>query len=279
MNYLPPQERLYLQYLGFINTLRLFNYSPIGIKLFNFKKHKMSFEVFQGFELNMHLPLGKRVERFFEFYIEQGSQYSILKKNIQINHNKQTIGEFDFFLEERSSKKVIHVELVYKFYVYKEHLSKIDDEIACYFGPNNHDALADKLQKLKEKQFPLLQNIYAKEQLKDLNTEEVEQQLCFLGNVFSPKTLKPKFELINQECLEGTYMSFEEFLKLDNKNSTFYVPQKQDWLIEPKYCKTWKSYDETLEEMGVVFQKNISLLLWVKDREVFFRMFVIRDEI
>ena len=76
---------------------------------FNFEKQAISYEKFQSFSIDLQLPLGKRIERFFEFHIKEHNNYKMLQKNIQINHNKTTIGEFDFFIEKQNTKQIIHL--------------------------------------------------------------------------------------------------------------------------------------------------------------------------
>ncbi len=75
-----PKKRLYYQYLGFLNSVNLFNQNIINIEDFKFNPKPISYEAFQSFSLNIQMPLGKRVERFFEFYIEQSDEYKIVKK-------------------------------------------------------------------------------------------------------------------------------------------------------------------------------------------------------
>jgi hypothetical protein len=265
-------KRLYHQYLGFINSLNFFNKNTININYFNFQKQDISYEKFQSFSLNVKVPLGKRVEHFFEFYIEQHPDYRMVKKNIQVNHNKTTIGEFDFFLEELETGKIIHVELVYKFYIYFEN----EDEIKRYHGPNKHDNLEDKLNKLKNKQFPLLRNPRAKEILNDLDISKVTQQLCFLGNTFLHPNSKAKFDLINPNTVTGSYITFTTFLnEASYKTQTYFIPQKEDWLIEPKYGEFWYDFEETLEEIEKNFERSNSLLLWMKNEDYFERVFIL----
>jgi len=258
------EKRLYYQYLGFINSLNLFSKNTINIDYFNFQKQEISYVAFQSFSLNIKVPLGKRVEHFFEFYIDQHPSYKMLKKNIQVNHNKTTIGEFDFFLEELEAGKIIHVELVYKFYIYLEN----EEEIKRYHGPNRHDNLEDKLNKLKNKQFPLLHNLHAKELLKDIETSSVTQQLCFLGNTFLAPNTQAIFHLINPNTVAGSYRTVKSFMADTSfRNKHYFIPQKEDWLIDPKYGEVWYEYEEILEKIQENFERNNSLLIWIKETD------------
>ncbi|CAA6814120.1 MAG: Unknown protein [uncultured Sulfurovum sp.] len=272
------EKRLYYQYLGFMNSVNLFSQNIIGIKHFSFEKEPISYEEFQSFQsfsIEVQLPLGKRVERFFEFYIEQHNNYKMVKKNIQINHNKVTIGEFDFFIEEQSTQQIIHLELVYKFYIYKEH----EDEIKRYHGPNRHDNLEDKLHKLKTRQFPLLYNPHAKKALEEIKRSKVTQRLCFLGNVFLEKKTNTNFEVINKKAITGTYLTFNSFLNEETyQNKHYFIPQKEDWLIDEKYADFWYDYEKTIQKIEKYFERNISLLIWIKNNDGFERVFILASK-
>ena len=113
-------------------------------------------------EITKRLTLGSRVERFFEFYINQSKNYELIKNNIQIIKDKHTFGELDFIIYDKRAEKYIHIEHVYKFYLYDD---TIENEIDRYIGPNKNDTLVKKLAKLKDRQLPLLFNDVTKEYL------------------------------------------------------------------------------------------------------------------
>ncbi len=99
-------------------------------------------------------------------------------------------------------KKPIHLEIIYKFYLYDSSVG--ESEIEHWIGPNRRDSLLQKLNKLKDKQLPLL---YSKECLTYLETlkltaSEIDQQLYFKAQLFVPlKEYGNKFSLINNECI------------------------------------------------------------------------------
>jgi len=142
-------KRLYYQYLGFLNTYDIFNKNIIDIQSFEILQEDISYEKFKNFKLDNHPPLGKRVEYFFEFYINNSKKYILLDKNIQIINNKITLGEFDFIIQDILTKEIFHIELVYKYYLYKQNE---ENEVLRYVGVNNHDILEERLNKLKLKQ-------------------------------------------------------------------------------------------------------------------------------
>ena len=99
------------------------------------------------------MVLGKRAEIFFAEAIRQSSHYDLIAQNLQLIHNKQTLGEFDFFLKEQNTQQSLHVELVYKFYVYD---SSFKQQLDRWIGPNRKDSLLKKIEHIKSHQFPLL---------------------------------------------------------------------------------------------------------------------------
>ena len=267
-------KRLYYQYLGFINTSSLLKQNIINIEQFYLEKNTIDYDTFKNLQLNEQLPLGKRIEFFFELYLNNTNKYNILYKNLQINHDKLTIGEFDFIIENIQTKQILHIELVYKFYIYLEN----SDEIKRYIGPNNHDSLEDKLNKLKTKQFPLLYNNLTKEKLNTLNIKDIKQKLCFLGNIFIPSTINANFKNINQECISGSYIDFNEFIKnVKYKTYQYILPQKQDWIIDPKYFENWNCYDDILHKINQHFSRNISAFIYMKNDSYFFKIFILQN--
>ncbi|MDC1227265.1 DUF1853 family protein, partial [Algibacter sp.] len=66
--------------------------------------------------LDDKLRLGKYVEQFVSFELDQQNDISVLAENIQIQDGKITLGELDCLLLKNN--KPIHLEVIYKFYLY-----------------------------------------------------------------------------------------------------------------------------------------------------------------
>jgi len=145
-------NNLQTQFMGFIQTPSLFNQLN-GLKQFHLDNNEIVDFDFKKLDIIENLTLGKRVERFFEFYINQSKNYELVKNNIQIIHNKHTLGELDFIIYDKTAQKYLHIEHIYKFYLYDD---GIVNEIDRYIGPNRNDTFDKKLEKLKNKQLPLL---------------------------------------------------------------------------------------------------------------------------
>src|SRR5690606_6379440 len=156
-------KQLQQQYQGYLQTPLLWNKQALfGLHQLQIPKQKTS--VFNR-KTAKNLRLGKLVEQFVSTELSGIKEISILLENIQIQHGKQTLGELDCILEFDNTP--IHLEIVYKFYLYD--VEEKDSEIEHWVGPNRNDTLLTKLTKLKEKQLPLLFNPRTKTVLEELH--------------------------------------------------------------------------------------------------------------
>ena len=74
--------------------------------------------------------------------------------------------------------------------------------------------------------------------------------------------LNNKFKLINNQCVKGFYLSFQEVQKL--KTSLFYIPSKLDWLLEPYLNVNWLYYFDFIIELEKDLKQKRSPLCWIK---------------
>src|SRR5690606_30252079 len=96
--------------------------------------------------------LGMYVEQVMFQALQNDPSIEIIDKNVQIIEDNITIGEIDCLFKEKGV--YTHLEIVYKFYLLDLAIS--NDELECWIGPNRKDSLIEKLNKLRDKQFPLL---------------------------------------------------------------------------------------------------------------------------
>ena len=219
--------------------------------------------------------LGKRVEAFFEYQIQQSEDYELKIGNLQIIQNKKTLGELDFILEEIATGQLIHIELVYKFYVYDPN---IKEELARWIGPNRKDSLLEKVEKLKSKQLPLLQNKTTKEILnsRHISTKSIAQQVCYKASLFVPRKLQNKlFSSINNDCIIGFWIHFTEFKSDEFSQSKLFSPSKQFWPVDPAKNDIWFSFSEIFPQIESFIQQKRSPLVWMKTKNTFERFFVV----
>jgi len=228
---------------------------------------------------NLHHPrnsvLGKRMESFFEIAIEHSSRYDLIASNIQIIEDKQTLGELDFLLFDNEKEKPLHVELVYKLYVFDP---EFPSELKSWIGPNRRDSFSEKLEKLSKKQFPLLLKDETSNYLEKLGLEpgEIEQQLCFKAQLYTPVDLDLKKDtIVNPHGYFGNWFSLEEFLEKNWTNNLFYSPKKRDWSCEPENNQNWMSHSSLLADIETLFQNNKAPLVWMKTKKSYHRFFIV----
>ncbi|WP_299443054.1 DUF1853 family protein [uncultured Aquimarina sp.] len=212
--------------------------------------------------------LGKRIEHFFEYYINNSKKHTLILKNLQIFKDKITIGELDFLVEDLEQKEILHIELIYKFYLYDPKKSEI--ALEKWIGPNRNDSLLEKVTKLKEKQLPLLYHTETITALQELNIKpnEIIQKVCFFGNLFVPISYQNKLvSYLNNDCVIGFWIHEKDFKSEKYSSQHYFLPEKKDWITHPKHNKTWYSYASIFEQLKIQLSKKKSPLLWIKSSE------------
>ena len=255
------------QFSGFLKT------PQIGKKTGSFPYS--TYEVVNNMDIqqipaDLHLPptmvLGKRMERFFQFYVTHFTDEQIMAHNEQIIFEKKTLGELDFLLKNKKTGKVCHVELVYKFYLYDP---EIKAKAERWTGPNHRDNLSRKLERLRKNQFPLLYRAETRPLLERLgiSTGEVEQRICFKANLFLPWQHPSLKEDMAMGAAQGFWMRTSEFLHSGFGEAEFYSPKKPDWPIDPQNNTRWFSFETIRNQIDPLLERKQSPLIWMKTRE------------
>jgi uncharacterized protein len=276
------------QFNGFLNTPSLW----LGDDIYGMSQHEMAtFTQDVKSEFPPNLRLGKLVEQFVFDTFKKDCFCEMIAENIQIRKEKITIGELDCLVKIK--KEFIHLEIVYKFYLFDPKLK--NSALSPWIGPNRKDSLLQKLNKLKDQQLPLLfkeetldtiQKLINKINLKVQNSNgivkhlmhqkktlldftnalaagNVRQKVLFKGQLFLPHIMLNKsFSLINHACIVGFYIS-SSMLDALNEN-LFFIPEKRDWLIDPIHKTLWISHSEFLEKITTLMKVKRSPLCWLK---------------
>jgi len=253
------------QFLGYINTPSLFKELD-GLKQFSLDTNEIKDFDLSKLHISKRLTLGSYVERFFEFYINQSKNYDLIKNNIQIINNKHTFGELDFIIYDKKEEKYLHIEHVYKFYLYDDSIINEKDR---YIGPNKNDTFVKKLLKLNTRQLPLLFNNVTQEYLDDIDIDSIEQNICFKGNIYLPLHLiDTKIPIIDDACVKGFYLKCEEFVTQEKFRSLeYFLPDRFDWVCDPDINDNWVSFDEVIVEIDLIVKCEKSPLVWLRDIE------------
>lgn len=258
-------DNLKKQFLGYINTASLFKELD-GLKQFELDVNEIKDFDFTKLDISKKLTLGSRMEDFFRFYIKESKKYDLIKHNIQIIENKNTIGELDFIVYDKKEKKYFHVEHIYKFYLYND---SIENEKDRYIGPNKNDTFVKKLEKLKNRQLPLLYKNETQKYLDDIDTISVEQKVCFKGNIYLPlHMIGQNIPIVNTSCIRGFYLNREEFISKTRFHSLeYFMSDKFDWSREPDRDVSWVSYGEIIDAIDLLLNCKKSPLIWLYDKE------------
>lgn len=279
-DYLSDDQRLKLQYLSFLDAENIFNeYNPLQTSFFNINSRSSEIPLrnLDKLKIDEKYILGKRIEHFFSHYLTYSEKYNILAENLQIRDGKNTIGELDYIVNDKDKNQIIHIELVYKFYLY-DALSTTN-EIHKWIGPNRNDSLTGKLEKLSAHQFPLLFSDYTKNYLNELRLSGnfISQQLCFKAQLYVHEKIYGKtLNKINNKAIRGFWLFFHEFSESNYGDFDFFIPEKQDWILSPNICQKWYSFREAKHLIGLYLADKWSPLCWMKTRsETFYRFFVV----
>lgn len=245
-----------LRFEGFLKTPTLWEGAAV-FELTQFKIEQKSIGI--DTEIDTKQRLGKYVERFVSHQLVNTEGISLIAENIQISKDRITLGELDCLLYKNGNP--IHLEVIYKFYLFDPTKQGLD----CWIGPNKKDCLVEKLEKLQQKQLPLL---FSKESEKFLNSislhsADISQQVYFKAQLFLPLGKNPSINsLINKDCIVGFYCSPQSLTKF--KNAKFFIPSKKDWLIIPHTNVDWMGYEKYLEESKIYLERQFSPLCWMK---------------
>lgn len=243
---------------------------------------KYPFENFEFFnekinEGNFHFPknsvLGMQAEACFEAYLKQSSNFQLLAANLQIHGAKETLGELDYIVQNHKTEAVFHIELACKFYLYDENAGDTEEE--KWIGPNRKDSLFDKLEKVKRKQFPLLQTEEAIEKLTALGIPQpASQQLCLKAFLFLPKKISAQiFPKYIQECIMGYYIQQKDLM--EDAAARYAIPSKKEWLLPEESILEWHSFAEIKEIIAAQLTINKSPLIYKKTSHKMERFFVV----
>jgi hypothetical protein len=245
-----------LRFEGFLKTPTLWESPPVH-ELTQFEIEQKSIIIDSEIETNQRLC--KFVELFVSHQLANTEGLTLIAENIQISKDRITLGELDCLLYKNGNP--IHLEVIYKFYLFDPTKQGLD----CWIGPNKKDRLVEKLEKLQQKQLPLL---FSKESEKFLNSislhsADISQQVYFKAQLFLPLGKNPSINsLINTDCIVGFYCSPQSLTKF--KNAKFFIPSKKDWLITPHTNVDWIVYEKFLEQSKTYLNRQFSPLCWMK---------------
>lgn len=239
----------------------------------SFDLSKLDWTTDFDFQLPTNLRLGHLAEQVVSQLIHSSTNYKVLYEHLQLTENNKTIGEIDFIVSNENTKQLTHVELAYKFYLLDSSISSIT--INNWIGPNRKDTLKEKLDKLKNKQFPLLYHPAAKATLDQIDINSIAQKLCLLVDLFIPYEYKAKLSAAYQKAIKGYYLNIAIFNRLDHSQKNYYLPPKIEWGIDPAENDTWVDFATLKEGINKSMEEKRALLCWQKHHNSYSAFFIV----
>lgn len=180
--------------------------------------------------------LGIYFESLWGFYLEKHPSFNLIAKNLQVNEQKRTVGEFDFIIQDRKSGAYIHQEIAIKFYLgFKQKNSHtFSDGKHSWLGPQCRDRLDLKMDKLINAQTNLSKTEAGQRTLHSLSIKQISSQIVIKGYLFYPNdnsAIAPAF--CNPTHLRGSWAPLRTFIQqphiIKPANAWSLLP-KSDWL-------------------------------------------------
>ena len=94
--------------------------------------------------------VGLHFEAMVDFWLQHGSHYTLVARNLQVQEEKRTLGAFDFIIRNERGQAE-HWEIAVKFYLQRGDGTQREH----WVGPNKRDRLDLKLDRMAGHQLPL----------------------------------------------------------------------------------------------------------------------------
>ncbi|MFB9133561.1 DUF1853 family protein [Vibrio olivae] len=164
--------------------------------------------------------------------LKHSSQFEVVEQEIQLNQNGKTLGAIDFIVRDHQQSQLQHWEVAIKFYLLHGD---------SWYGPNAHDRLDKKLQRMLEHQLTLTQHPAFIEQYPDY--QHLFTQLLMQGrlytNPFSAQAV-PQYCLghkLNSSQIQGYWCYSHQWHHI---GEPLFALEKHQWAtgLEPQHQHT-----------------------------------------
>jgi len=200
---------------------------PIDISLFNtwlsaIANFPQELTIF--LERHPSSRLGHYHESLWQFYIQSNPQFDLLAHNLQVFEGKQTTGEFDFILKDRSRKIVYHLEVATKYYLEHVYQGK-----SYWLGANLRDRFDLKAKRFIDHQIALGDTEPGKMVLDDLGIQKYHKVISAGGMLFNRSEDSAENNFLAPEHLRSRHQTLEEFCYTSD-DELWIIIDKPDWL-------------------------------------------------
>lgn len=160
--------------------------------------------------------LGHYFEELVAFWLDHSPTFDIVERNLQLIHEKTTLGEIDFILRDSKTDELIHLEVALKFYL----RDGSSETMAQWIGPNRSDSLEKKVRKLVDHQLKISENH------PERIAHSIKRHACLLkGVLFYPSNDISPPDFASKNHLRGIWRH-----KNASDKTRFGVLEKRDWM-------------------------------------------------
>jgi len=210
--------------------------------------------------------LGVYFEALLRFFWLWHSETEVLAYNKQVMHNNQTLGAFDFLLQQDvgCENPFIHVECAVKFY-----LGTGDKQWHHWIGPGANDRLDIKLERLLQHQLPLSRHpaVADMEILPGVRAQEFNQAYLLRGYFFSHVNNKARPEYSNPLLPNSIWRYCRELSDVINvKHYNYAILSRKQWL-SPTVIQAGQ-ISASLQDIQIAVEVNLRAVfvsVYVKD--------------
>lgn len=261
------KRKLQAQYEGFLKTPSLFKDSFDDLDFFHVSQNTpRQTTISENFTIPESIRLGQRMEYYFQEALNESKDYYILAKNLQIVHNKKTLGEIDFLIKDLKTGQVQHIEMAYKFYLLTPDKKKKWPK--QWQGANLRDSLHKKLKKIKNNQLPLLFKNECQSYLKKLQLQStpITQKICLKGQLFLPLGYTGSLpDSLNLKAIVGNWLRFDQLKKVGAHKALVFIPPKNDWVTIPHHSWVqWLDFETAQEILKQMNLQQEATLVWLQ---------------
>lgn len=219
--------------------------------------------------------LGVYFEQLWHHLVRSNPSLNLLRSNQQVIIEKQTLGEFDSIIEQRSTLQTLHCELAVKFYLQIGHGRRMAD----WVGPNLRDRFDRKFLRLLNHQLALASKPEVQQWLREEQLTIDRAGLFTRGRLFysMENYLQQAFEYpaeVEESHLKGFWMTHSEFREYHSLSG-------YDWYQLPRMYWLSEITTHDIENLGKVSQltnNQLVKLVAMQDGKELMRGFVVTDE-
>jgi len=177
--------------------------------------------------------MGKYFETLWSFWLRHCPFYEVVENNIQIIIDGETLGEIDFILFDKVTKKTVHWEVAVKFY-----LGVGDTREMCnWYGPNLRDRLDIKVEHLMHRQSVIGEDVRVAQWLKQRGVHIDACAVILKGRLYFPGAsnqgegvMKILPTQCSEELLYGYWFKRGEFEEVFDDKQRFELLINQGWM-------------------------------------------------